>query len=176
MEDSRATGDVVRIINELFKGDHPRAGVGLGHVRQPLFRPVIGGIADHIKTNVVFIGKCLGVILRIIKFAWKIGCPVREYENHGFAGQTFYFRLNITQRLGQKRLILRWIQSFVWRLEDCGVRFLLTGSVRKGLKTFKVTIRLLDTSTAEDIRVFAQQLWKAFYLDFLRIKLLKYCR
>ena len=28
----------------------------------------------------------------------------------------------------------------------------------------------------EDIRVFAQQLWKAFYLDFLRIKLLKYCR
>ena len=29
---------------------------------------------------------------------------------------------------------------------------------------------------SEDIRGFAQQLWKAFYLDFLRIKLLKYCR
>ena len=27
----------------------------------------------------------------------------------------------------------------------------------------------------EDIRVFAQQLWKAFYLDYLRIKLLKFC-
>jgi adenylate cyclase len=34
---------------------------------------------------------------------------------------------------------------------DLGVRFLLTGSVRKDLKTVKVAIRLLDTSTAEQI-------------------------
>ena len=34
---------------------------------------------------------------------------------------------------------------------DLGVRFLLTGSVRKDLKTVKVTIRLLDTSTGEEI-------------------------
>ena len=34
---------------------------------------------------------------------------------------------------------------------DLGVRFLLTGSVRKDLKTVKVTIRLLDTFTAEQI-------------------------
>ena len=34
---------------------------------------------------------------------------------------------------------------------DLGVRFLLTGSVRKDLKTVKVTIRLLDTSTAAQI-------------------------
>ncbi len=34
---------------------------------------------------------------------------------------------------------------------DLGVRFLLTGSVRRELKTVKVTIRLLDTSTAEEI-------------------------
>jgi adenylate cyclase len=34
---------------------------------------------------------------------------------------------------------------------DLGVRFLLTGSVRKDLKTVKVTIRLLDTSTAKQI-------------------------
>ena len=34
---------------------------------------------------------------------------------------------------------------------DLGVRFLLTGIVRKDLKTVKVTIRLLDTSTAEQI-------------------------
>ena len=35
--------------------------------------------------------------------------------------------------------------------KDLGVQFLLTGSVRKDLKTVKVTIRLLDTSTAEQI-------------------------
>lgn len=34
---------------------------------------------------------------------------------------------------------------------DLGVRFLLTGSFRKNLKYFKVTIRLLDTTTAEQI-------------------------
>jgi len=34
---------------------------------------------------------------------------------------------------------------------DLGVRFLLTGSVRKDLKTVKVNIRLLDTSTTEQI-------------------------
>ncbi len=34
---------------------------------------------------------------------------------------------------------------------DLGVRFLLTGSVRKASKTVKVTIRLLDTFTAEQI-------------------------
>jgi adenylate cyclase len=34
---------------------------------------------------------------------------------------------------------------------DLGVRFLLTGSVRKDLKTVKVTIRLVDTFTAEQI-------------------------
>ena len=34
---------------------------------------------------------------------------------------------------------------------DLGVRFLLTGSVRKDLKTVKITIRLIDTSTAEQI-------------------------
>jgi adenylate cyclase len=39
---------------------------------------------------------------------------------------------------------------------DLGVRFLLTGSVRKDLKTVKVAIRLLDTSTAE-------QIWGASY-------------
>jgi len=39
---------------------------------------------------------------------------------------------------------------------DLGVQFLLTGSVRKDLKTVKVTIRLLDTSTAE-------QIWGASY-------------
>ena len=31
---------------------------------------------------------------------------------------------------------------------DLGVRFLLTGSIRKDLKTVKVAIRLIDTSTA----------------------------
>jgi adenylate cyclase len=35
--------------------------------------------------------------------------------------------------------------------KDLGVRFLVTGSVRKDLKTIKVTIRLLDTSTAAHI-------------------------
>ena len=35
--------------------------------------------------------------------------------------------------------------------KDLNVQFLLTGSVRKDLKTVKVTIRLLDTSTAEQI-------------------------
>ena len=39
---------------------------------------------------------------------------------------------------------------------DLGVRFLLTGSVSKDLKTVKVAIRLLDTSTAE-------QIWGASY-------------
>jgi len=34
---------------------------------------------------------------------------------------------------------------------DLGVRFLLTGSVRKDSKTVKVSIRLVDTSTAEQI-------------------------
>jgi adenylate cyclase len=34
---------------------------------------------------------------------------------------------------------------------DLGVRFLLTGSVRKDLKTVKVAIRLIDTSTAAQI-------------------------
>ena len=34
---------------------------------------------------------------------------------------------------------------------DLGVRFLLAGSVRKDSKTVKVTIRLLDSSTAEEI-------------------------
>jgi len=34
---------------------------------------------------------------------------------------------------------------------DLGVRFLLTGSIRMDLKTAKVAIRLLDTSTAEEI-------------------------
>lgn len=34
---------------------------------------------------------------------------------------------------------------------DLGVRFLLTGSIRKNLKTVKVDIRLLDTSTAGQI-------------------------
>ncbi len=34
---------------------------------------------------------------------------------------------------------------------DLGVQFLLTGSVRKDSKTVKVTIQLLDTSTAEQI-------------------------
>ncbi|MGB5749818.1 MAG: hypothetical protein WBM69_22770 [Desulfobacterales bacterium] len=34
---------------------------------------------------------------------------------------------------------------------DLGVRFLLTGSVRKDSKTVKVTIQVLDTSTAEQI-------------------------
>jgi adenylate cyclase len=34
---------------------------------------------------------------------------------------------------------------------DLGVRFLLTGNIRKDLKTVKVTIQLLDTSTAKQI-------------------------
>lgn len=34
---------------------------------------------------------------------------------------------------------------------DLGVRFILTGSVRKDVKTVKVTVQLLDTSTAEQI-------------------------
>ncbi|MBW2657312.1 MAG: hypothetical protein JRC59_06370, partial [Deltaproteobacteria bacterium] len=34
---------------------------------------------------------------------------------------------------------------------DLGVRFLLTGSIRMDLKTVKVAIRLLDSSTAEEI-------------------------
>ena len=34
---------------------------------------------------------------------------------------------------------------------DLGVRFLLTGTVRKDSKTVKITIRLLDTATAEQI-------------------------
>ena len=34
---------------------------------------------------------------------------------------------------------------------DLGVRFLLTGSIRKDLKTVKIAIRLIDTSTTEQI-------------------------
>jgi len=33
-----------------------------------------------------------------------------------------------------------------------------------------------DEKLSEDIRIFSQRLWKAFYLDFLRIKLLKSCQ
>ena len=34
---------------------------------------------------------------------------------------------------------------------DLGVRFLLTGSIRKDLKTVKIAIRLIDTSTTAQI-------------------------
>jgi hypothetical protein len=49
------------------------------------------------------------------------------------------------------------------------------GTIKFGFNLQRQMVRNKD-KLSEDIRGFAQQLWKAFYLDFLRIKLPKYCR
>jgi hypothetical protein len=61
----------------------------------------------------------------------------------------------------------------LWLLTDGEV--MSNGTIKFGFNLQRQMVRNKD-KLLEDIRVFAQQLWKAFYLDFLRIKLLKYCR
>jgi hypothetical protein len=61
----------------------------------------------------------------------------------------------------------------LWLLTDGEV--MSNGTIKFGFNLQRQMVRNKD-KLSEDIRGFAQQLWKAFYLDFLRIKLLKYCR
>jgi hypothetical protein len=61
----------------------------------------------------------------------------------------------------------------IWLLTDGEV--MSNGTIKFGFNLQRQMFGNKD-KLLEDIRVFAQQLWKAFYLDFLRIKLLKYCR
>jgi hypothetical protein len=60
----------------------------------------------------------------------------------------------------------------LWLLTDGEV--MSNGTIKFGFNLQRQMVRNKD-KLLEDIRVFAQQLWKAFYLDFLRIKSLKYC-
>ncbi len=61
----------------------------------------------------------------------------------------------------------------LWLLTDAEV--MSNGTIKFAFNLQRQMVRNKD-KLLEDIRVFAQQLWKAFYLDFLRIKSLKYCR
>ena len=65
------------------------------------------------------------------------------------------------------------LTSNLWLLTDAEV--MSNGTIKFGFNLQRHMIGDTD-KLLEDIRVFSQQLWKAFYLDFLRIKLLKYCR
>ena len=65
------------------------------------------------------------------------------------------------------------LTSNLWLLTDAEV--MSNGTIKFGFNLQRHMVRDKD-KLLEDIRVFSQQLWKAFYLDFLRIKLLKYCR
>ena len=61
----------------------------------------------------------------------------------------------------------------LWLLTDAEV--MSNGIIKFAFNIQRRIVRGEDR-LLEDIRVFAQQLWKAFYLDYLRIKLLKFCQ
>ena len=65
------------------------------------------------------------------------------------------------------------LSGSLWFLTDAEV--LANGIVKFAFNLERKMIRD-EEKVLEDIRVFAQQLWKAFYLDYLRIKLLKFCQ
>jgi hypothetical protein len=58
----------------------------------------------------------------------------------------------------------------LWFLTDGEV--LSNGTIKFAFNLQRQMVRNKD-KLLEDVRVFAQQLWEAFYLDFLRIQLLK---
>jgi len=61
----------------------------------------------------------------------------------------------------------------LWLLTDAEV--MSNGIIKFGINLQRKMVRDED-KLLEDIRVFAQHLWKAFYLDYLRIKLLNFCQ
>ena len=104
--------------------------------------------------------------------AANIGLPWQRYSSSGWGvGTQLMASVGIMRNGGDNGLVGSLIPIFALGSDD-----VMSNGIIKNAFNIQRKIVIDEDQLLEDVRAFTHQLWRAIYLDYLRIKLLKIVR